>query len=420
MRMPHIRNRLLSPLVLESLKWSPAVGVFGLRQTGKTTLVKDLVRKKVGEYETFDSGVVLDASRETPELFCTRPKLLCIDEAQRAPWIFPAIKNLIGTQRRPGQFLLTGSVRFTLKKEIHEALTGRIVLHELLPFNPAEAHGQKASSVLSDLFELLRRRTRSVEAFRKYFSSTQARMTPSQILHHMVVGGLPIPCFTRDEHQRVSWYNGYFETLIGRDLPLVDESLDNISFSQGISFLRQLSLMQGKEVGLSDLARAGSLTLAKAKKIVYALAALSLVDLLPPETATENATRKLRIAWKDIGLWNHLMGVPRHILGRDSTALGVMISQELRTQVSLMGKTVLWSSYRHRNGAAIPWILKLGQSIIAMTQISVESPKPYDYRALKNFLAKQPHGIGLVFGAEKSPIMPLTESIWLVPYTWLF
>lgn len=418
--MPHTRNRLLSPLILESLKWSPAVGVFGLRQVGKTTLMKDLVQKRSGEYETFDSAAVLESSRETPELFCTRSKLLCLDEAQRAPWVFSAIKSLIGTQRKPGRFLLTGSVRFTLKKEIREALTGRIVLHELLPFNPAEAHGHKISHAMAGLFELLGRQNQSVETFRKYFSSIKVRISSSQILHHMVVGGLPIPCFTRDERQRMGWYSGYFETLIGRDLPLVDESLNNISFSQGISFLRQLALMQGKEIGLSELARAASFTLPKAKKILNALEALSLVDFLPPESATDNAIRKLRLVWKDIGLWNHLMGVPRHILDRDASAMGVMIAQELRTQVSLMGKTVLWSSYRHRNGATVPWILRLGQTVIAMTQIPVESPKPYDYRALKNLITKQQHGIGLVFGAEKSPILPLTKNIWLLPYTWLF
>lgn len=418
--MPHLRNRLLLPVVLESLKWSPAVGVFGLRQAGKTTLVKGLVRKKDGEYETFDSAAVLEASRETPELFCARRKPLCIDEAQRAPWIFPVIKNLIGTERRPGRFLLTGSVRFTLKKDIREALTGRIVLHELMPFNPAEAHGQKASEVIARLFGLLRRGTVSGDAFKKHFSPAKPRMAPSQILHHMSVGGLPIPCFTRDERQRSGWYDGYFETMIGRDLALADESLGLISYGQGMSVLRQLALMQGGEVQLTALARGGAMTMPKAKKFLHALHALSLVDFIPPETAAENATRKLRISWKDIGLWNHLAGVPRHLLDRDVTAMGVMISQELRTQVGLMGQSVLWTSYKHRNGAAIPWILRQGRAVIAITHIPVESPRPYDYRALKNFLAKESNGIGLIFGAEKSPIMPLTEKIWLVPYTWLF
>ena len=418
--MPHVRSRYLSSLVLESLKWSPAVGIFGLRQAGKTTLVKDLVKKKEGEYNTFDSGAVLESSRETPELFCARQKLLCLDEVQRAPWVFPVIKNLIGTRRKPGRFLLTGSVRFTLKKDIREALTGRIVLHELLPFNPAEAHGQKTSGVMVDLFELLEKRTLSVDVLRSHFSSAKVRMPSSRILHHMSVGGLPIPCFTRDERQRTSWYNGYFETLISRDLPLADDSLSQITFSQGISFLRQLSLMQGQEVGLSELATGGSFSLPKAQKVLNALVMLSMVDLIPAEVTTDNATRKLRVFWKDIGLWNHLMGVPTHLLGHDAMAMGVMIAQELRTQTSLMGKTVLWSSYRHRNGATIPWILRQGQTVIAITHLLVESPRPYDYRALKNFLVKKPHGIGLVLGAEKSPVMPLAENIWLVPYTWLF
>jgi predicted AAA+ superfamily ATPase len=418
--VPHNRPRLISPLILNSLKCSPAVGLFGLRQAGKTTLASELTLKKGGVYLTLDSGAMLDSSRVTPELFCTRKKLLCIDEAQRAPWLFPAIKNVIGTQRKPGKFLLTGSIRFTLKKDIREALTGRIVLHELLPFNPAEAHGQGASSLIADLFENLSTQKSSIASLRKYFDSVKVRLSAAQILHHMIVGGLPIPCFTREEPQRINWYNSYFETLITRDLPLADTSLHHISYSQGISFLRQLALMQSKEISLSELARASSFTLPKAKKVLEALAALSLINFVVPEMTTDNATKKLRIAWKDIGLWNHLVGVPRHLLIHDAIAMGVMIGQELRTQISLIQKTIIGSSYRHRNGASVPWILKQGQATLAITQCSAESPSPYDYRSLKSLLAKRKNCLGLVLGAEKSPIMPLTENIWLLPYTCLF
>ena len=416
--MLHSRCRFINSWALESVKWSPVVGIFGLRQVGKTTLVKKLTTDKNGYYETFDKDAILEASRQTPELFCTRPGLLCLDEVQRAPWIFPVIKDIVGIKRQPGRFLLTGSVRFTLKKEISESLTGRIILHELLPFNLSEAHELKSSTVIQDLFNHVTRDETSTK-LRKYFETKKPRITARQISHHMSTGGMPIPCFTRDEAKRDLWYQGYYETLIGRDLALVDTSLANMPYRQGISFLRQLARMQGQEVQYSALSSGSGLSLAKAKKVLQALLALSLIDLIPPEAAAQKAGKKMRIEWKDIGLWNYLAAVPRHLLEHDVTAMGVMIAQELRTQLSQINKMVLWSSYKNRDGAMIPWILCQGKTTLALTYVPTEAPRPYDYRALKQFVEKQEQGFGLVIGAEKAPILPLSEKIWLVPYTWL-
>lgn len=417
--MPHARKRFLQDWIADSLTWSPMVGVYGLRQVGKSTLVKDLVRQNSGEYESLDRAAVLDASQQTPELFCKRSKLLCLDEVQKAPWLFPVMKDLVGTKRKPGQFLLTGSVRFTLKKEIREALTGRILLHELLPFNLAEAHGKKISLFLQNTFTALKSTTKSNADFGKVFGKTP-RFSSSQIAHHAKTGGMPIPCFTRDTQKRSQWFESYFETLLSRDLPLVDSSLTAIPYREGISFLRQLSLMQGREIEYSSLSANTSLRSPIIKKIVQALLELSLIDLIPSEHAAKKSVKKLRIEWKDVGLWNHFVGIPDHLLDRDSQLRKVMIAQELRSQINQITPQVLWNFYKNRDGATIPWILHQGQSTIAITHVSVESPKPYDYRALKNFIAKKPNRLGIVIGAEKSPILPLAERIWLVPYTHLF
>lgn len=384
-------------------------------------MVKSLVRSQGGLYETFDSPAVLDASRETPELFCSRSRLLCVDEAQNGPWIFPVIKNLIGTRRKPGQFVLTGSVRFTLKKEIRESLTGRIVLFELLPFNLSEAHQEKASSFIEDCFEMIKHQNENpAKKHQRLFIEKKSRFTPKQILNHMLTGGMPIPCFSRDANKRDLWYQSYFETMITRDLPLVDKSLTGISYRQGISFLRQLALMQGRPVHLKNLSANSALSVSKAKKILDALTALSLVDLIPPEISADKAVRKMRVEWKDIGLWNHLTGVAQTLLLQDVLSMGIMIAQEIRTQISLSVKQTLWSAYQNRDGANLPWIFRRGRQALAMIFLPQESPRPYDYRVLKNFIEKEPQGLGIVIGAEKSPVLPLAKNIFLVPYTRLF
>jgi len=66
---------------------------------------------------------------------------LVIDECQLAPALFPALKEWVRVRKSPGQFLLTGSVRFSSRKAIRESLTGRMIAWELLPMDWSEMHG---------------------------------------------------------------------------------------------------------------------------------------------------------------------------------------------------------------------------------------------------------------------------------------
>ena len=61
--------------------------------------------------------------------------LVIIDEIQRRPDLFPVMRSLIDEQRRPGRFLILGSASPTLLKQSSESLAGRIVYHELKPFD---------------------------------------------------------------------------------------------------------------------------------------------------------------------------------------------------------------------------------------------------------------------------------------------
>lgn len=418
--MPHDRNRLLTKLVVANLKWSPIVGVFGLRQVGKTTLVKDIIKTAGGIYESFDREPILESSRQTPSEFCERPRLFCIDEAQKGPWIFPAIKDIVGTKRRPGRFLLTGSVRFTLKKEIREALTGRIILHELLPFSVSEAMQISAPVFLKSLFLYASQSEaghRSLEKFLHQVSKGKREITVKGIRQHLLMGGMPIPCFARDETKRHHWFEAYFETLLTRDVVLVDESLSRISYRQKLSFLRQLAFAQGQSATISQMALKSSLKPNQATALLSALEALSLIDRIPVEFYAQKTVRKMRIEWKDVGLWNHVIGMSQQNMFHDVATMSLFISQEFRSQVQYIEKPILWSYYQSRDGALIPWIFRQGQKALALTYLPVENPKELDYRALKDFVSREKHALGIILGTAKTPPALLGERIWLLPYT---
>lgn len=410
--MPHSRNRLTTSLIADAIHWSPIVGIYGLRQVGKTTLAQALTKKAGGMYASFDNDAERSAAQRMPHEYLSHAGLFCIDEAQRGPWIFPAMKDIVGTRRKPGQFLLTGSVRFTLKKEIQEALTGRILLYELLPFTVSEAHGLPPSTFIEKILER--------EKLERVHRPAEKRPSSRNILHHMTVGGLPIPCFTRHDTHRQKWYQDYFETLILRDVPLADASLPSITYSQGMGYLRHLAQAQGQEINVSQLARGAALSLPVAKKLLSALQALCLIDLIVPERQAHKSIRKMRIEWKDIGLWNYFNGTPSKMLTHDVSAMSVMLAQEFRAQISLMKKSVHWSFYKTPDGGYLPWIFRQGSATAAILYLPVENPTPYQYRSLKQFLAREPQGRGIILGSEKARTLPLDERIWLTPYTSVF
>jgi len=129
-------NRLLSSDLKKSLSENPVTAVLGPRQCGKTTLVKMLL----GEDPQF---MYLDLERpddlrllSDPQAFFRlhRGRLICIDEIQRAPEIFPVIRAEVDEAVINGRFLILGSASPNLLRQSSESLAGRIRYMELTPF----------------------------------------------------------------------------------------------------------------------------------------------------------------------------------------------------------------------------------------------------------------------------------------------
>ena len=117
--------------ILEAMKYFPCVTLTGARQTGKTTLLKHLLPSY--NYVSLDLPSTAAMADETPETFFFKyaPPLI-IDEVQYAPNMFRYLKELIDKNRHNmGQFVLTGSQKFELMKNLSESLAGRTAVLEL-------------------------------------------------------------------------------------------------------------------------------------------------------------------------------------------------------------------------------------------------------------------------------------------------
>ncbi len=143
--MPHQRQRTLTQSILKRLKLWPALGILGARQTGKSTLLREILPPFAElEYFTMDSANAKSRAEKSPESFAepSNHKTKIIDEVQKVPALFDAIKLHIDQKRRPATYILSGSTQFSDKSGIREALTGRIGLLYLYPFSLSEIHSK--------------------------------------------------------------------------------------------------------------------------------------------------------------------------------------------------------------------------------------------------------------------------------------
>ncbi len=142
--MPHARNRHAIKLILKKLSFAPAVAIQGARQTGKSFIGREILPKNLNQahYLSLDEKALRLAAQHSPDDFLLRyPGAipLIIDEVQKSPDLFDALKLNIDQNRIPGKFILLGSTEFSRLTRIRESLTGRLSRVRIFPFNIAES-----------------------------------------------------------------------------------------------------------------------------------------------------------------------------------------------------------------------------------------------------------------------------------------
>lgn len=136
-------KRYLEEKIREKLFKKKVIIIFGARQVGKTTLVKNILKEfqEDGEYLNCDEPDIrrnlTDKTSTELKAFIGNKKLVVIDEAQRVKNIGLTLK-LLHDNFPEIQIIATGSSSFDLSNEIVEPLTGRKYEFHLYPFSMKE------------------------------------------------------------------------------------------------------------------------------------------------------------------------------------------------------------------------------------------------------------------------------------------
>lgn len=323
--------RHLVDAILPALHDSPVVLINGARQTGKTTLVQQLAGGAYpARYLTLDDAGVLAAARLDPAGFISNldgPVIL--DEIQRAPELFVAIKAVVDRHRRAGRFLLTGSTNVLLLPRLSESLAGRMEIFNLWPFSQGEIEGVR-EHFIDAIFDVLPWRAAGAEPLR-------------DLVARALRGGYPEVVLARSAaERRQAWFGSYITTILQRDV----RDVANVS---GLTELpRLLSLLAARAGALqnfAELSRSSTIPQTTLKRYIALLETTFLVYTLPPWSAnlSKRLVKSPKFYLADTGLLAHLTGITEERLATDTYRLGPLLENFV---VMELVKQVAWSRRR--------------------------------------------------------------------------
>jgi predicted AAA+ superfamily ATPase len=408
--------RHIVPRILEALHDTPVVFVQGARQSGKTTLVQSLVGPAwPARYVTLDDVTTLAAAAGDPTGFVAGFEgPVIIDEVQKAPGLFPAIKQQVDRARRPGRYLLTGSANVLLVPKVSESLAGRIEIQTLWPLSQGEIDGLREGFV-DGVFS------------RNLPSLVGKPMLMSNLLGRVLTGGYPELVTSRKASRRDAWFKSYMSTILQRDVRELAEI-------QGLTELpRLLTLLATRAGGLlnsSDIARDLAIPLTTLKRYFALLEVTFLVQPLPAWSSNlgKRLVKAPKLYLGDTGLLAHLVGYGKGRLPVDRTQLGHLLENfavmELRKQAFWSRTQPELFHYRTQTGQEVDVVLEdrsgrlVGIEIKAAAALSAGDVK--GLRAMAQTLGDRFHrGILLYAGQETIPFahnihaLPIA-ALWLM------
>jgi len=249
------------------------VGIVGARQVGKTTLARAFARNQGGTVMSFDLEDPDVVARLEDPMIVLRPLrgLVIIDEIQRRPELFPALRVLADRPRTPARFLVLGSASPDLLRQTSESLAGRIAYHHLTGLSLIEV-GPRALDRL------------------------------------WLRGGFPTAFLARSDAESDLWRRELSRTYLERDLPELGVTVPSATLRR---FWTMLAHWHGQIWNASEFGRAFGVADTTVRRYLDLLAATFVIRVLPPfhENLSKRQVRSPKVYFSDTGLLHSFLGL---------------------------------------------------------------------------------------------------------------
>lgn len=366
--------RFAEPGLVEALADSPVVLVHGPRQCGKTTLAQRVGEHNGYTYVSFDDDVLCAAAEADPLGFVSDlPERAILDEVQRVPALFSALKAAVDRKRIAGRFILTGSANVLLVPRLSDSLAGRMEIIRLHPLAQCELV-RRTPTFLASLFG-------------SGFKTRQTVRLGGELAEKIVAGGYPAALSRSPGRRRAAWYRDYLDALVQRDV----RDLARISSFDLLPRLLALAASQtARLLNVADLASPFQVSRPTIRDYITLLERVFLVDSLSPwhSNRLNRLIKTPKLHLGDTGLACALLGVDSAGLSADRTLLGQLLEtfvfQELRRQASWHGEPLAFFHYRDKDGAEVDIVIQQGSNTLAGVEIKASATVTAgDFRGLR-------------------------------------
>ena len=364
------------------LELFPVVGITGPRQSGKSTMLKNILKDSF-RYITFDDFRNVNLFYDDPEKFISiYNKYVVFDEIQKVPELFHYLKRVVDEERDiNGRFIITGSAQFSMMTSITESLAGRIGLLTLLPFH----------------FK---------EIIKTEFHPSEFRGCYPEVV---------IKKYRNTEY----WYNSYLETYIEKDARTISNIGNLTDFRR---LIKMLAANCSQILNFSGLANALGISVNTVKRWVSVLEASYIIFLLPPyfKNYNKRIIKSKKIYFYDIGLVSALTGIQNEAMYENGPLAGPIFENYIVAEIK---KKLLHSAnysemyfYRTSNHVEVDLLIEDGLNLKMVEIKNSKTFRPKMVKPMESILRKNDTGYLLYQGEE----FPYTKEIKILPYQKFF
>lgn len=402
-------SRHISTQIVSALKALPVVVLTGPRQAGKTTLLKEDERFKMRRYVSLDDLTVLNRAKADPDALLAGDEDMIIDEAQRAPELFPAIKRSVDRDRRNGRFLLSGSANLLLMKSISESLAGRAVYLAMGTLTWPELGESSGLPLLI--------RTLNEEKPERLLSSIEpARGNPGE--KDWFEGGFPPARLSADAEAWRYWFTGYEQTYLERDLRDLS-AVSDLGLFQRLVHLTALRTAQ--VLNTRELARDCGTNSVTVARWLSLLETGFMVRRIPPwhSSRTKRLVKSPKIYVCDSGLACFLCGLFEPESLQQSALRGAIaetyLFQNVHALVNAFRPEIPIFHFRSHAGYECDFVLETHGGLLAVEVKAGTQVNTRDLKGVEALLSLERRCKAGIVCYQGDTLLRLGERLWAVP-----
>ena len=368
-------ERSLAKHIIKAATQLPVIVVTGPRQSGKTTLVRDLFKDKpYVNFENLDDRML---AKQDPRGFLAQfSDGVVLDEVQTIPELFSYIQLFVDEHQKPGHVILTGSQNFLLMESISQSLAGRTAIFHLLPLSLEEVG------------------------------------TALPLKDQMVKGFYP-RLYQHDIDAKL-FYQNYIATYVERDVRML-KNVQNLSQFQ--LFMQLCSHRVGQLLNLSSLALDAGISVNTAKQWLSLLEASYVIYLLRPyhQNYGKRLVKMPKLYFCDVGLATHLANIRPEDLEKHPLK-GLLFENMLVMEFykRLLPDRPALYFWRDKSGHEIDCLIERGSDLLAIEIKSSQTIQPSFSKNLMHWKKLNPeaHSYVVYGGPEERSMGEITYRSW--------